>query len=71
MDILPYFILFFDGAFMTVPSRITYEDFTESLARLDFTVNDVEKELSPRDLELHIDLSPCIFFFLFFFVQKN
>eukprot|EP00026_Physarum_polycephalum_P001806 Phypoly_transcript_01809.p1 GENE.Phypoly_transcript_01809~~Phypoly_transcript_01809.p1 ORF type:complete len:747 (+),score=78.68 Phypoly_transcript_01809:857-3097(+) len=45
---------------MTVPSRITYEDFTESLARLDFTVADVEKELSPRDLELHVDLSPYI-----------
>jgi len=45
---------------MTVPSRITYEDFTSSLARLDFDIHDVEGDLSQRDLELYIDLSPYI-----------
>ena len=46
--------------YLSVPSRMTYEDFTASLARMDFDVNHLEKELTSRDLELHIDLSPCI-----------
>lgn len=61
------FYYYFDLLNMTVPSRITYEDFTEALARLDFDVQDLD--LPPRDQELYIDLGPCISLYLFLFAS--
>jgi len=43
---------------MILPSRITYEDFTEKLASMDYDVDKLN--MSPKDMDMHIDLSPYI-----------